>query len=96
MTKQQPDTKDILHVFSQYQPHDNVTFYATRTALEKLQKAINKLISSPRDSIQEVVENLECADGEMFNLEVKMIPEKVLNDTTNFPYTADPWGNKGK
>jgi len=86
--------KNILHVFSQYQPHDNVTFYATRTALERLQKAINKLISSPKDFTEEVVRDLECADGEMYNLEVKMIPEKTLSENTHFPYTADPWGKR--
>jgi len=76
-----------LHIYSQYQQHDDAVIIGTREALEALQKALNQLISSGK-SEKDVKVEFECHDGESYDLFIQMKPD--LGDD-NLPYIS--WKN---
>lgn len=73
-----------LHIHAQYQQHEEARIIGTREALEALQKAINQLISSGK-SEKEVVLEMQCHDGEGYELVLQMKPN--LEDD-NLPYVS--------
>lgn len=73
-----------LHIHAQYQQHEEARICGTREALESLQKAINQLISSGK-SEKEIEVEMECQDGESYNLVLQMKPN-LEND--NLPYIS--------
>lgn len=77
----------ILHIYSQYQQHDDAKIIGTRESLEALQKALNQLISSGK-SEKEVEVVFECQDGESYKLLLQM---KSNLEDNNLPY--DSWKN---
>lgn len=80
--------KNIMHVFAQYKEHEPVQIVATRSSLELLQKAINKVISSGMSSNSaSITEELETSDGEQFNLRIVLRPQKEMEERTRLPYS---------
>lgn len=73
-----------LHIHAQYAEHQEARITGTREALEALQKAINQLISSGK-SEKEVVLEMQCHDGEGYELVLQMKPN--LEDD-NLPYVS--------
>lgn len=75
-----------LHIHAQYDQHMEARISGTREALETLQKAINQLISSGKSDEQVVVE-MECRDGESYELTLQMKSDLESDD---LPYIS--WG----
>lgn len=73
-----------LHIHAQYQQHEEARICGTREALESLQKAINQLISSGK-SEKEVVVEMQCHDGEGYELFLQM--KSDLEDDS-LPYVS--------
>jgi len=76
-----------LHIHAQYQQHEEARITGTREALEALQKAINQLISSGK-SEKEVVVEMQCHDGEAYELVLQM---KSNLEDDSLPYVS--WKN---
>ena len=76
-----------LHIHAQYAEHQQARISGTREALEALQKALNQLISSGK-SEKEVVVEMECRDGEAYELVLQIKPD-LEND--GLPYVS--WKN---
>ncbi len=73
-----------LHLHGQYTQHLPARITGTREALEILQKAINQLISSS-SSEKEIVLDMECFDGEEYELTVQM---QSNLEKDNLPYSS--------
>lgn len=67
----------FLHVYGQGFDKDPVSIVGTRSALEQLQKAINKVISSGKSENSHST-SFSCADEKEFKLEV------ILTSKENF------------
>lgn len=76
-----------LHIHAQYAEHQQARISGTREALEALQKALNQLLSSEK-SEKEVVVEMQCHDGEAYELVLQMKPD-LEND--GLPYVS--WKN---
>ena len=76
-----------LHIHAQYAEHQEARIIGTREALEALQKALNQLLSSEK-SEKEVVIEMECRDGEAYELVIHM---KTDLEGDSLPYVS--WKN---
>jgi hypothetical protein len=78
------DALPWLHIYAQYQWHDEATIEGTRRALVNLRDAIDRALSERRDAESEAF----AADGEGYRVKVKIRSYEFLSKVP-LPYTAD-------